>query len=122
MGANGKKHLRRSKHHRPFPKQKPEYRKLRPLEPRERDWAAEHHPLVLRFLEEHHLSMEEYYDVVIFRYLLAVETGLRRPGKPPRVFQAAAWAAMTTALWREQRCRWRKSLLEWPAEQEALPC
>ena len=40
MGANGKKHLRRSKHHRPFPKQKPEYRKLRPLEPRERDWAC----------------------------------------------------------------------------------
>ena len=33
MGANGKKNLRRSKHHRPFPKQKPEYRKLRPLEP-----------------------------------------------------------------------------------------
>ena len=112
MGANGKKHLRRSKHHRPFPKQKPEYRKLRPLEPRERDWAAEHHPLVLRFLEEHHLSMEEYYDVVIFRYLLAVETWLRRPGKPLPDFQAGAWAGLANALWREQRCRRRKTLLE----------
>ena len=88
----------------------------------ERLYAAIHHGLVYRFLRKNRLPQEEYYDVVIFRYLLAVETWLRRPGKPLPDFQAAAWAAMTTALWREQRCRWRKSLLEWPAEQEALPC
>ena len=101
MGANEpkKKKRRVGKHFRPrFPRQKPRPVKLRPLTSWERDMAEEHHALVLRFLQVHGLSMEDYYDVVIFRYLLAVENWSRRTLPVPGGFPAAAWAAMSTAL------------------------
>ena len=76
MGANEPKKQKRQagKHYRPnIKKQKPRRLKLRPLDPHERDMAEEHHGLVLKFLAVNRLPMEDYYDVVIFRYLLAVE-------------------------------------------------
>lgn len=105
MGANEPKKKKRyvGKHFRPrFPRQKPRPVKLRPLTPWERDMAEEHHALVLRFLQVHGLSMEDYYDVVIFRYLLAVENWSRRTLPVPGGFPAIAWAAMSTELAREQ--------------------
>lgn len=60
--------------------------------------AEEHHSLVLRFLQVYGLSMEDYYDVVIFRYLLVVEKWSRQTSPIPGGFPAAAWAAMSTAL------------------------
>lgn len=101
MGANEPKKKKRyvGKHYRSrFPRQKPRPAKLRPLTPWERDMAEEHHSLVLRFLQVHGLSMEDYYDVVIFRYLLAVEKWSRQTLPMPGGFPAAAWAAMSTAL------------------------
>lgn len=101
MGANEpkKKKRRVGKHFRPrLPRQKPRPVKLRPLTPWERDMAEEHHSLVLRFLQVHGLSMEDYYDVVIFRYLLVVEKWSRQTSPIPGGFPAAAWAAMSTAL------------------------
>lgn len=110
MGANEPKKKKRyvGKHYRPrFPRQKPRPAKLRPLTPWERDMAEEHHSLVLRFLQVHGLSMEDYYDVVIFRYLMAVENWSRRTPPISGGFPAAAWAAMSTELAREQeRKRW----------------
>ena len=105
MGANEpKKNKRRvGKHFHPrFPRQKPRPAKLRPLNPWERDMAEEHHSLVLRFLQVHGLPMEDYYDVVIFRYLLAVENWSRRTSTIPGGFPAFAWAAMSIALTKEQ--------------------
>ena len=105
MGANEpkKKKRRAVKRYRPrFPRQKPRPAKLRPLTPWERDMAEEHHSLVLRFLQVHRLSMEDYYDVVIFRYLLAVENWSRRTSTIPGGFPAIAWAAMSIALTKEQ--------------------
>ena len=105
MGANEPKKKKRyvGKHFRPrFPRQKPRPAKLRPLTPLERDMAEEHHSLVLRFLQIHGLSMEDYYDVVIFRYLLAVENWSRRKPPTPGGFQDIAWAAMSIALTKEQ--------------------
>ena len=93
MGANEpkKKKRRVGKHFRPrFPRQKPRPVKLRPLTSWERDMAEEHH------------AMEDYYDVVIFRYLLAVENWSRRTLPVPGGFPAIAWAAMSTELAREQ--------------------
>lgn len=81
MSANEpKKNKKRQagKHFRPnLKKQKPRRLKLHPLEPYERKMAEEHHSLVLRFLRANGLPMEDYYDVVIFRYLLAVEKWFR---------------------------------------------
>lgn len=101
MGANEPKKKKRyvGKHFRPrFPRQKPRPVKLRPLTSWERDMAEEHHSLVLRFLQVHGLPMEDYYDVVIFRYLMAVEKWSRRTLPVPGGFPAIAWAAMSTAL------------------------
>ena len=101
MGANEpkKKKRRVGKHFRPrLPRQKPRPVKLRPLTPWERDMAEGHHALVLRFLQVHGLSMEDYYDVVIFRYLMAVEKWSRRTLPVPGGFPAIAGAAMSTAL------------------------
>ena len=105
MGANEPKKKKRRvvKRYRPrFPRQKPRPAKLRPLTPWERDMAEEHHSLVLRFLQVHRLPMEDYYDVVIFRYLLAVENWSRRTSTIPCGFPAIAWAAMSIALTKEQ--------------------
>ena len=105
MGANEPKKKKRyvGKHFRPrFPRQKPRPAKLRPLTPWERDMAEEHHSLVLRFLQVHGLPMEDYYDVVIFRYLLAVENWSRKVSPVPGGFPAIAWAAMSIALTKEQ--------------------
>ena len=105
MGANEPKKKKRRvvKRYRPrFPRQKPRPVKLRPLTPWERDMAEEHHSLVLRFLQVHGLPMEDYYDVVIFRYLLAVENWSRRTSTIPGGFPTIAWAAMSIALTKEQ--------------------
>lgn len=104
MGANEPKKKKRRvvKRYRPrFPRQKPRPAKLRPLTPWERDMAEEHHSLVLRFLQVHGLPMEDYYDVVIFRYLLAVENWSRKVSPVPGGFPAIAWAAMSIALTKE---------------------
>ncbi len=112
MGANEpKKNTKRQvgKHFRPnIKKQKPRRLKLRPLEPHEKEMAEEHHPLVLRFLRANGLPMEDYYDVVIFRYLLAVEKWFRRPDLYRYGFTSIAWAAMNSALSHEREKQRRR--------------
>ena len=43
-----------------------------PLTKEQQEFAAEHHGLVYRFLNDNHLPEDEFYDVVIFPYLKAV--------------------------------------------------
>lgn len=45
----------------------------------ERQYAEEHHALVYRFLHDKGLDINEFYDVVIFRYLAAVQRYLTEP-------------------------------------------
>ena len=44
-----------------------------PLTKEQQDFAAEHHGLVYKFLNDNHLPENEFYDVVIFPYLKAVQ-------------------------------------------------
>lgn len=44
-----------------------------PLTKEQQDFAAEHHGLVYKFLNDNHLSENEFYDIVIFAYLKAVK-------------------------------------------------
>lgn len=111
MGANEPKKQKRQagKHYRPnIKKQKPRRLKLRPLEPHEKEMAEEHHALVLRFLRANSLPMEDYYDVVIFRYLLAVEKWFCRPELYRYGFASIAWAAMSSALSHEREKQRRR--------------
>ena len=44
-----------------------------PLTKEQQEFAAEHHGLVYKFLNDNHLPESEFYDVVIFPYLKAVK-------------------------------------------------
>ena len=87
---------------------------LRPLTPQEQAVAAQNHDLVFRFLQAHGLPQSEYYDVVIFRYLLTVENWFRRPELYRYQFSTIAWRAMSSALYNEQK---KKT----PANQDRQP-
>lgn len=71
---------------------------LRPLAPHERAFAEQNHDLVYQFLHANRLPESEYYDVVIFRYLLTVENWFRRPDLYHYQFSTIAWHAMSSAL------------------------
>jgi len=56
----------------------------------ERDFAEQHHDLVIDFLRYRRLPMDEFYDVVIFGYLSAVQQYFRNEKsigqlRPPQV-------------------------------------
>ena len=75
-------------------------RALRPMTQEERGFAEERHDLVIDFLYRKHLSMDDYYDIVIFGYLSAVQQYFRNP--PVGVaFEAMAVRAMKDSILRE---------------------
>lgn len=75
-------------------------RALRPMTQEEREFAEEYHDLVIDFLRYKHLPMNDFYDVVIFGYLSAVQQYFRNP--PSGVtFKAMAFRAMKDAVLRE---------------------
>ncbi len=54
-------------------------RALHPLTKTEQDMAEQEHQLVLDFLHCKRLPMDDFYDVVIFGYLSAVQQYIRNP-------------------------------------------
>lgn len=81
-------------------------RALRPMTQEEREFAEERHDLVTDFLHWKHLSMDDYYDIVIFGYLSAVQQYFRNP--PAGVaFEAMAIRAMKDSILREGEYRTR---------------
>lgn len=50
-----------------------------PLTPEERQFAEVNHYLVEQFLHWNHLQWDDWYDVVIFRYLLSIKKWMQRP-------------------------------------------
>ena len=81
-------------------------RALRPMTQEERDFAEEHHDLAIDFLRYKHLPMNDFYDIVIFGYLSAVQQYFRNP--PSGVtFKAMAFWAMKDAVLREDECHAR---------------
>ena len=75
-------------------------RALRPMTQEERELAEQHHDLVIDFLRYRRLPMDEFYDVVIFGHLSAVQQYIRNP--PVGVnFKAMALRAMKDAVLRE---------------------
>ena len=91
-------------------------RALHPMTNEEREFAEQRHGLVIDFLRCKHLPMNEFYDVVIFGYLSAVQQYFRDP--PIGVeFRAMAFRAMKDSILREseyharaKRCGYTVSL------------
>lgn len=72
---------------------------MKRMSEQEQKFAAEHHTIVYRFLHYYHLPVEEYYDVVIMRYLNAVQRYLNRLELQQYSFTTIAWQGMKSAVW-----------------------
>ena len=83
-----------------------------PLTDEQRDYATEHHTLVYKFLKDNHLSMDEFYDVVIFGYLRAVRRYLTESALRQYKFTTIAWNCMRVDLYnyyKSNRCQKRNA-------------
>ena len=58
-----------------------------PLTKEQQKFAAEHHGLVYKFLNDNHLPESEFYDVVIFGYLKAVRDYFSRKSLQKYLFR-----------------------------------
>lgn len=68
------------------------------LTQRQREFAAEHHKVLENFLRYKGLPQEEFYDVVVFRYLLAVKQYDEREDLRQYQFSTIAKHHMRSAL------------------------
>ena len=75
-------------------------RALRPMTQEEREFAEQKHQIVIDFLRCKRLPMDDFYDVVIFGYLSAVQQYFRNP--PTGIsFKAMAFRAMKDSVLRD---------------------
>lgn len=82
--------------------------KYTPLSLEEQRFAAENHYLVQDYLRRRKLKEEEWYDVVIFRYLLAVKQWFERPELHRWNFSTIAVQGMRSAVSAEYSRRDRR--------------
>lgn len=71
---------------------------MKPLTDEQRRLAEENHDLVYAFLQNNHLSESQYYDVVIFGYLCAVQEYCENPKLRQYSFSTVAWKKMQREL------------------------
>ena len=76
---------------------------LVPLSEAEKSVAHQNYWLVKRFLELRKLPEDEWFDVVVFRYLLTVERWFRQPELYKYEFSTIAWNAMRSAVANERK-------------------
>lgn len=82
--------------------------KLAPLSPAEQDVAAQNFLLIERFIASRKLPRDEYFDVVVFGYLLAIKKWFNRPELYRYEFSTIAWAAMRNSACNERRKQGRR--------------
>ena len=75
------------------------------LTEQESSFAAEHHGLIYRYLNERELPEGEYYDVVVFGYLNGVRKHFRREDLKQYSFTTIAWRAMNSSYANYERSR-----------------
>lgn len=79
-----------------------------PLTPEQQLFAAENHNLVYKFLNAKHLSVDEYYDIIIFGYINSVHRFFATPGLSKYAFGSIAWKGMQNSLYNHNRAIARK--------------
>lgn len=70
-----------------------------PLTDEHRCFAEKNHDLVLAFLRDYNLSESQYYDVIVFGYLRAVQDYLDNPKLQKNAFSTVAWKNMKQELY-----------------------
>ena len=81
------------------------------LTPIEQQFAEDHHGLVYSFLKRKNLSVDDYYDVVVFGYLLAIQRYFVEPKLRNYSFSTIGWRSMERSLsnhYKAQSCQKRK--------------
>ncbi len=76
---------------------------LEPLSPEEKAVAEQNYWIVGHFLRSERLSPDEWFDVVIFRYLLTIERWFRQPELYRYEFISIVWNAMRSAVGNERK-------------------
>lgn len=76
-------------------------KKMHELTNEQKQFAEEHHTLVYKYLSHNELSIEEFYDVAIFGYLLAVQEYLENPDLSRFSFTTVAWLRMRNCIAKE---------------------
>lgn len=79
-----------------------------PLTSEEQEFAAENHYIVEQFLRQRRLPASEWYDIVIFRYLLSVKKWFATPDLHRWTFPAIAKQDMRSAVSNEYGRRKRQ--------------
>ena len=84
-------------------------RTMEPLTYDEQVFAAEHHDVVYKYLRKRRLDPNEYYDVVIFRYLRSVKRWFAEPELRAHNFEIIAFYAMRSAIGHYQHKKRRQA-------------
>ncbi|MDO4307230.1 MAG: hypothetical protein Q4C77_10365 [Eubacteriales bacterium] len=79
-----------------------------PLSPEEQAFAEKHHYLIEGFLKSRKLPLDDWYDVVVFRYLLSVKKWFQQPELHCYKFSTIAWNAMGSAVHNERKKQERR--------------
>lgn len=96
-------------------------RALRPMTQEERKFAEQKHNLVIGFLRRKRLPMDDFYDIVIFGYLSAVQQYFRDP--PAGVsFEAMVFRAMKDAIFRDGEYHARAKRCGYTISLDATGC
>lgn len=86
---------------------------IRPLTPIERQFATENYHLISKFLKLLKLDAEEFFDIVVFDFLLSVEIYLNKEALREKCnFDAVSYMYMRRAVYghfREQKAQKRSS-------------
>lgn len=72
--------------------------RLHEMTPLQRQFAEEHQNIVFRFLQQKRLPVDDYYDIVIFGYLHAVQEYNENPALSRFQFDTIAWTKMRDCL------------------------
>lgn len=83
-------------------------RKIHILNQEQQQFAEQNHEVVGRFLSQKRLDAEEFYDIVIFGYLSAVQDYLEKPKLARYAFSTIAWRNMNDCLINEYTYRNRE--------------
>lgn len=82
--------------------------KNRPLTGEEQVFAAEHHWCVMRYIRFRKLDYDEWYEILVFAYLKAVQLWFIRQDLHKYSFATIAYRKMDSAVGHEYRARKRR--------------
>ena len=97
-------------------------KKIHLLNPEQQQFAEQNHQIVECFLSRKRLDADEFYDVIIFGYLLAVQEYLEKPRLSDYAFSTIAWRNMNDCLINEYTYwnRGKRSAATSPLDEEYL--